>query len=239
VDQQIGVLGQGVDTIARTGVAGVYKHTLVGFHPEAECLNDTRLVVNGANSDLPVFAFNHLFIADRDDFGCGTQSGQDATAYLEDLLAAGRLGTARQIDVIDAAFVKQQFGHALQSLGAVNRQIWDLSCALIPPTVNKSAIVQTMVAMQMREEDGIDIGNALAGLDEPVIGASSVVKGDQFVANFDQIPGACLVHHWRWTAGAEECYFHSFSPGFLMVLSDLFGFLQSSHTQRDRHKPHQ
>ena len=69
-------------------------------------------------------------------------------------------------------------------------------------------VVHEVVVVQVREERRAHVHGAAAALDQPVMGAGTVVENERFAANLDEVAGALALERRRRRAGSEQGYTH-------------------------------
>jgi len=125
---------------------------------------------NGPAVALNLVAWRHL--ADRRR---GPAARRHATARNEDIDAALMLDPRRDVGSEGAVLVEQELGHAPRVRRAVDIELRNAVGAHVPARQEQPCEVTAMVVMQMAEKDVSDIDCALAGLQQPVVGAGAVI----------------------------------------------------------------
>ena len=89
-----------------------------------------------------------------------------------------------------AVFVEQQAGEPRDRRRTVDLEIRDPAGAHVPALEHQARIVHEVVVVEMREERARDVHGAASALDQPLVGAGTVIEDQRVARHLDEVARA-------------------------------------------------
>ncbi len=108
------------------------------------------------------------------------------------------------VRTVHAVLAKQLPRHARNRRRTVHLELGNLARALIPSLQHEARVVEAMVVVEMREKGVRHLHGPASALEEPMMGARTVIEDDHVVGDIDEITGALSSERRTWGAGTEK-----------------------------------